>query len=94
MADAERLRLRRLDGSDYHLTRRQFEAAASEYAKVPHGDPQGSPVKTYIDPSLKVGDIKVCGQPIRTLPNSVKEKIVDKLKEDIPTSESFERFCG
>lgn len=76
--------LRGMDGSIKFLHRQDFEKNAGEYIKVPPGDPQGAPVKTYIDPTLKLsaGDIKVNGQPIKNLPDEDKKKIVDKLKED------------
>jgi hypothetical protein len=51
----EEIRFRRMDGSEYKLSRKQFEETAAEYTLVPPGDPQGGPVKTYIDHSLKVG---------------------------------------
>jgi hypothetical protein len=43
-----------------------------------------NPGKFTRDEALKItaGDVKVNGQPIKNLPDSVKEKIVDKLKDD------------
>lgn len=49
----EEIRLRRMDGSEYKLSRKQFEEGAAEYSLVPPEDLQCGPVKTYIDPSLK-----------------------------------------
>jgi len=50
--------LKRMDGSTFELTEKQFNAA--EYAKVPGGDPQGEPVTTYhiqpgTEPEIFVG---------------------------------------
>lgn len=88
--DNEGILFRRMDGSEYRVTRKQFELTAQEYTKVPLGDPQGSPVKVYTDPSFKIsaGDVKVNGQPIKNLPDAVKEKIVEKLIEEVPISTS------
>ncbi|MDD4564789.1 MAG: winged helix-turn-helix domain-containing protein [Eubacteriales bacterium] len=44
------------------------------------------PVKTYqVKPDSKIaaGDVRINGQPIKNLPDSVKGKIVDKLREDM-----------
>ena len=76
----DELLLQRMDGTSFTISRKTFNATA-EYSKVSAGDPQAGPVKAYIDPSLKIGDIKVCGQPIKTMSDGLKEKILNGLKE-------------
>lgn len=65
------------------ISRKDFEKTASEYTKVPAGDPQGSPVKIYTDPTLKAGDVKIGCQSIKNLSDTVKGKIVEGLKEGL-----------
>lgn len=50
--DAEKITLQRMTGSTFMLTKEEFESTGG-YIRVPAGDPQGSPVKTYIDSTLK-----------------------------------------
>ena len=76
---------RNMEGSIKFMNRKDFEKNAAEYTNVPPGDPQGAPVKTYridSEPKLSAGDVKVNSQPIKNLPENVKEKIADNLKEE------------
>jgi len=85
--DDEGLRLRRMDGNEYRLSWRQFKANASQYTKVPAGDPQGSPVKSYrIEPEKSTPE-----------PTGLKtkfEQVVERQKEILTSESSVKDLAG